>query len=99
LARLPHRSKSASRGIPAEIFTPEVWARVRASTRQKQKKCGQNRCLAFKGPMFSSLAAQGMQHMVVDGLHSIDSAVDRKGDFLLTLKMKGVKTNSFFDSF
>jgi len=49
--------------------------------------------------MFSSPAAQGVQHMVVDGLHSIDSAVDRKGDFLLTLKMKGVKTNSFFDSF
>ena len=36
---------------------------------------------------------------LVDGLHSIDSAADTSGRFLLTIKMKGVKTNSFFDSF
>jgi len=50
-------------------------------------------------PAFSSWIAQNMRHPVVDCLHSIDFAVDRKAGFLLTLKMKGVKTNSFFDSF
>jgi hypothetical protein len=40
-----------------------------------------------------------MWQPVVDGLHSIDFAADTRAGFLLTLKMKGVKTNSFFDSF
>jgi hypothetical protein len=50
-------------------------------------------------PAFSLRAAQYLQHTVVDGLHSTDFAADKRTDFLLTLKMKGVKTNSFFDSF
>jgi len=43
--------------------------------------------------------AQSMRHPVVDGLHSIDFAADTRAGFLLTLTMKGVKTNSFFGSF
>jgi hypothetical protein len=43
--------------------------------------------------------AQSMRHPVVEGLHSIDFAADTRADFLLTPKMKGVKRNSFFDSF
>jgi hypothetical protein len=35
----------------------------------------------------------------VDGVHLIDFPADKTPRFLLTLKMKGVKTNSFFDSF
>jgi hypothetical protein len=58
-----------------------------------------NRVLDELAPAFSSKSAQNMRHPVVDGLHSIDFAVDRRAAFLLTLKMKGVKTNSFFDSF
>jgi hypothetical protein len=38
-------------------------------------------------------------HMPVDDLHSIDFAADKSPHFLLTLKMKGVKPISFFDSF
>jgi hypothetical protein len=38
-------------------------------------------------------------HRAVDGLHPIDFPADKTSAFLLTLKMKGVKTNSFFDSF
>jgi hypothetical protein len=43
--------------------------------------------------------AQSMRHPAVDDLHSIDFAADTRAGFLLTPKMKGVKTNSFFDSF
>jgi hypothetical protein len=38
-------------------------------------------------------------HPVVDSLHSIDFEDDKTPRFLLTIKMKGVKTTSFFDSF
>jgi hypothetical protein len=43
--------------------------------------------------------AQNMQHTPVDGLHSIDFSAHKNLPFLLTLKMKGVKPISFFDSF
>jgi hypothetical protein len=43
--------------------------------------------------------AQVLRQGAVDGLHSVDFSADTGCDFLLTLKMKGVKTNSFFDSF
>jgi hypothetical protein len=43
--------------------------------------------------------AQLALHPPVDGLHSIDFAADKSPHFLLTIKMKGVKTTSFFDSF
>jgi len=38
-------------------------------------------------------------HPLVDRLHSIACKRDKSGHFLLTIKMKGVKTTSFFDSF
>jgi hypothetical protein len=47
---------------------------------------------------FSS-PAPGMQQAAVDGVHSIDFPEVKRAVFLLTLKMKGVKTTSFFDSF
>jgi len=40
-----------------------------------------------------------MLHPAVDGLHSIDFSADKTPPFLLTLKLEGVKTNSFFDTF
>jgi hypothetical protein len=40
-----------------------------------------------------------MLHPAVDGLHTIDFPADKTPAFLLTIKMKGVKTTSFFDSF
>jgi hypothetical protein len=43
--------------------------------------------------------AQDMLHTAVDGLHSIDFSADKTPPFLLTLKLEGVKTTSFFDSF
>jgi hypothetical protein len=43
--------------------------------------------------------AQNTRHPPVDGLHSIDFPADKTPLFLLTQEMKGVKTNSFFDSF
>jgi hypothetical protein len=46
-----------------------------------------------------SAIAQYMRHPPVDDVHSIDFPADTSAPFLLTLKMKGVKTNSFFDSF
>ena len=46
-----------------------------------------------------SAAALNLRHGGVDGVHSIDFSGDRNPRFWLTLKMKGVKTNSFFDSF
>jgi hypothetical protein len=49
--------------------------------------------------LFAWWTAQDMRHPVVDSLHTIDFARDRSAAFLLTVKMKGVKTNSFFDSF
>jgi hypothetical protein len=38
-------------------------------------------------------------HPLVDGLHSIACKRDKSRHFLLTIKMKGVKTTSFFDTF
>jgi hypothetical protein len=38
-------------------------------------------------------------HPPVDELHSIDFPAHNGWLFLLTIKMKGVKTTSFFDSF
>jgi len=38
-------------------------------------------------------------HPLVDRLHSIACKRDKSGYFLLTIKMKGVKTTSFFDTF
>jgi hypothetical protein len=45
------------------------------------------------------LAAHNLQHLAVDGVHSIDFSADERVCFLLTPKMKGVQTDSFFDSF
>jgi hypothetical protein len=45
------------------------------------------------------LIAQVLRQGPVDGVHSIDFQAHTGWDFLLTLKMKGVKTNSFFDTF
>jgi hypothetical protein len=47
----------------------------------------------------SAQSAPKLLHPAVDGLHSIDFSADKMPPFLLTLKMKGVKTTSFFDSF
>jgi hypothetical protein len=44
-------------------------------------------------------SAPKMRQVAVDGLHSIDFSAHKTPPFLLTLRMKGVKTNSFFDSF
>jgi hypothetical protein len=57
------------------------------------------RCLRHDAAGLFGGVAQSMRHPVVDGLHSIDFAADTRAGFLLTPKMKGVKTNSFFDSF
>jgi hypothetical protein len=46
-----------------------------------------------------SRTAQNSRHPPVDGVHSIDFPADRTPPFLLTLKIEGVKTNSFFDTF
>jgi hypothetical protein len=53
---------------------------------------------AENGKISSSIAPLTL-HPPVDSLHSIDFAADKSPDFLLTLKIEGVKTNSFFDSF
>jgi hypothetical protein len=50
------------------------------------------------GQHFSNAAPLAL-HVPVDGLHSIDFQGDKPAHFLLTLKMKGVKPISFFDSF
>jgi hypothetical protein len=47
----------------------------------------------------SAQSAPKLLHPAVDGLHSIDFSADKMPPFLLTLKMKGVKPTSFFDSF
>jgi hypothetical protein len=46
-----------------------------------------------------SHTAQKALHWPVNGLHSIDLPADKTPRFLLTIKMEGVKTTSFFDSF
>jgi hypothetical protein len=38
-------------------------------------------------------------HPLVDRLHSIACKRDKSGHFLLTIKIEGVKTTSFFDTF
>jgi hypothetical protein len=38
-------------------------------------------------------------HLPVNGLHSIGKKQDRADAFSLTLKIEGVKTESFFDIF
>jgi hypothetical protein len=40
-----------------------------------------------------------IRHGPVNRLHSIDSAGDRNALFSLTINLKSVKTNSFFDTF
>jgi hypothetical protein len=47
----------------------------------------------------AALVAQDVRHPPVDGLHSLDFPADTSAHFLLTLKLEGVKTDSFFDSF
>jgi len=44
-------------------------------------------------------AAPGPLHRPVNRLHSIELQADTGGDFLLTPSMRGVITESFFDSF
>jgi hypothetical protein len=50
-------------------------------------------------PQVELQIAPKARHPPVDGLHSLDFPADKSAPFLLTLKIKGVKTNSFFDSF
>src|SRR5215468_4530340 len=40
-----------------------------------------------------------IRQRLVNGLHSIDSARDINACFCLTVKIEGVKTHSFFDTF
>jgi hypothetical protein len=58
----------------------------------KRNFFGREPAIAWRGAPYT-------RHRAVDGVHSIDFAGDKRTCFLLTLKMKGVKTNSFFDSF
>ena len=44
-------------------------------------------------------AAPGLQHPPVNHLHSIENPTDTASAFSLTLEMKRVKRQSFFDSF
>jgi hypothetical protein len=71
-----------------DVGLRDVWIGASTKRRFQQDAAG-----LFGG------VAQSMRHPVVDGVHSIDFAADTRAGFLLTLKMKGVKTNSFFDSF
>jgi len=44
-------------------------------------------------------AAHFLRHLPVHGLHLIDKRRFRDRENVLTIKMKGVKTYSFFDTF
>jgi hypothetical protein len=67
----------------------------RCSFRKSARKCQRDKGNASR----SAQAAPNSLHPAVDGLHSIDFSADKPPPFLLTLKMKGVQTTSFFDSF
>ncbi|HYM06369.1 MAG TPA: hypothetical protein VEU11_07380 [Terriglobales bacterium] len=62
-------------------------------------KFARNGSIVMKMRTVAAWVAQDVRHPPVDGLHSIDFQDDKTPAFLLTLKMKGVKTTSFFDSF
>ena len=64
-----------------------------------RKKSAKNASLIRKLPAARCADCTNRVHPLVDGLHSIDFQDDKSPAFLLTLKMKGVKTTSFFDSF
>jgi hypothetical protein len=57
--------------------------------RESEKNTG----LTKKMPGGNSRTAPKMRHPPVDSLHSIDFPADKTLPFLLTLEMKGVKTN------
>jgi hypothetical protein len=91
--------QSASVAIPTEIFTIHsyrVFAVTRRHTRSFTIRIDAAARHIWRGPL---QIAPDLQHEAVDGMHSIDFSGDREVGFLLTLKMRGVKTHSFFDSF
>jgi hypothetical protein len=47
----------------------------------------------------SEAACTKNRHYPVNRLHSLDSEADKIAAFCLTLKIEGVKTTSFFDTF
>jgi len=89
------RMKSSyQQGFPG-IFTIQAGVSFSAAAVPRIENQG---CLRKIGVEFPRVAP-GTRQAAVDGLHSIDFPADKTPGFLLTLKMKGVKTNSFFDSF
>jgi hypothetical protein len=90
---------SASSTIPAEIFTiyQVPWLAVPLVTcgaKPKEQSSSESKPAPRDSP-----AAQGLHHMAVDDVHPIDFSTDKSAFSILTSAMKGVKRNSFFDSF
>jgi hypothetical protein len=99
LVKKVHTANSASTTASAEIFTIRELRWFGAMFHGSSGEASENPSSMRHARPRSLQVAQDLQHMAVDGLHSIDFSADRRTAFLLTLKMKGVKTMSFFDSF
>jgi hypothetical protein len=63
------------------------------------KETGKNGSLLRKMRGADARSALITLHRPVDGLHSIEFSGDTRLHFSLTIKIKGVQTTSFFDSF
>jgi hypothetical protein len=85
--------------VLAGIFTTGEIAAAFAGAPRLRRKSQKDADPRNEMPSAEWRTAPKMLHPPVDGLHSIDFSADKTPPFLLTLKMKGVKTTSFFDSF
>jgi hypothetical protein len=97
--RSRHRAKSASSKISAQIFTSRAGAS--GNERRPADAAGgrQTQIQVEEVAEVFANSAPNPRHMAVDGLHSIDFQADKRPLFLLTGKIEGVKTDSFFDCF
>ena len=76
-----------------EIGGNQASTRLPKPNRPRNRIARNARSTALRGKCTNS------GHPLVDWLHSIACKRDKSGHFLLTIKMKGVKTTSFFDTF
>jgi hypothetical protein len=90
--------------IRATIDFPEIFTSTRLATIERSASpangiAPRNRDAPNPAIKARQAGCTKSGHPLVERLHSVVCKRDKSGHFLLTIKMKGVKTNSFFDTF
>jgi hypothetical protein len=82
-----------------EIFTSTHLARIERCASHANGIAPRNRDAPNLAIKACPVGCTKSGHPLVERLHYIACKRDKSGHFLLTIKMKGVKTTSFFDTF